>query len=138
MLRDGERDTFADALDRALKRGVRERHDRAAAVADEMVVVLARLGDALVADHGLSRLDALDETEALELVEHAIDAGAADGAPLAAEQLLDFERAERAALAAKQLEQRPASAAAPAAGPRERPLRVVGPRGSLLLNGAHG
>src|SRR5947209_20558954 len=93
-----------------------------------MVVMLALLARPLEAHHRLSRIDALEQSEALQLVEDPVDARAADTAAAPATQrVLDLRRRERAALLAEQLEQSAAGTAALAAGLRQRRLGVLHP-----------
>src|SRR4051794_7337662 len=96
---DLEVGALADPLDRPLQRRVRERHQPPAADADHVVVVpsgfVALEGDDLAAD-----VDPVDELELLELLEGAVDAGAAD----ARQTPVDLERRDRTTLAAEQLD----------------------------------
>jgi hypothetical protein len=97
-------------------------------VADEVVMVILRLGGALVADHRLPDVDALDETQPVELVEDPIDAGAADATgPPATQGILDLKSGQRAALTGEQLEHGAARTAPLAARLGERQLGPLHP-----------
>jgi len=92
-----------------------------------MVVVL-RVRRPLVADHRLPSLHPVDEAEALEVLEDAVDARAAHLPRVGLrEGALDLHGRERAALASEQLEHRLPGAAALAPGLRQRGLRVLDP-----------
>ena len=94
-----------------------ERHELATAVADKMVVVLRAVGvHRLVARQLVADLDATDDTELLELLEHAIDRRASDAPVGVLELALDVERRQRAALARKQLDDSASCTAATVAG----------------------
>jgi hypothetical protein len=91
-------------------------------------MVILTLAGALIADHRLPDVDALDETQALELVEDPIHARAADTTRrLATQRILDLDRSQRAALVGEQLEHRAARAASVAARLRERQLGPLHP-----------
>ena len=84
-----------------------------------MVLVVVR-ALRLVAGDAVADVDAREQAERDELVEHAVDRGAADAAAFAVAQLvLDVERRERAGLLVEQLDDRLARAAAPVAGVAE-------------------
>jgi len=92
------------------------------------MVVLLALAGALEANHRLADVYALHQAQPLQLVEDPVDARAAHTPAVAgAERVLDLDRGQRAPLRAKQLEHRPARAAALAAGRRERHLRALDP-----------
>lgn len=117
MLCDLERDAGRHAVDRPLELLVLEGEDVAAGVADEvvMVVLVGARQVRLVARDALADLDARQELEALELVEDAVDARAADPAFAARKRLLDLLGRERARLLGEQVDDRlPGSAAAKA------------------------
>ncbi len=131
MVVDGEAEAARDALDRRLERGVLERRDLAAGVADEVMVVVAVGQVALVARDALADVDPLDEPQLGQQLEDAVDARAADAAPLCAKAVVDLLRGQRAVLALEQLDDGVARAAAPVAGVGERRERVLAPPGSF-------
>ena len=102
---DAHRNVAAEFQDRGLKVGVGEGGDGAAVVADEVVVVAFAGADRFVAGHRLSDLELLDEVEAFEFVEDAVDAGAADRSLALAERVFDLDRGEGAGLGVEQFEQ---------------------------------
>ena len=78
-------------LERVLETGVVEHLDAPALVAHEVVVVLAARERGLEARHSAAEVDAVHEAELREPLEHAVDAGDADLAPVrtqAVEELL--------------------------------------------------
>ena len=76
MLGDVQRHALGDVPDGALELGVGERRDRAATVADEMVVVAVPFAHRFEANDVLADLEPRDQPERLELVEDPVDAGA--------------------------------------------------------------
>jgi hypothetical protein len=98
---DLEADCFADPLERVLQSPVGERLDLAAALTDEMVVVVAARRHRLVAGR-VRELEPLDELEARELVESTVDAGEADLAVLRPQRLEDLVRGQTALLSSKE------------------------------------
>jgi len=90
-------------------------------------MVLLVLAHALVADHRLACLNALDEAQPLELVEDPVDARAAHPASLAAQRILDLNRGQRTRLAVEQLDHRAARAAALVSCGGERRLGAIRP-----------
>ena len=121
-------DPLAELVDRPLQAWIGEGHHQATAVAHEVVVVLLALAHALVADHRLAGLHALDEAQALQLVEDPVDARAAHPAALLpAQRVLDLNRRQRARLAVEQLQQRAPRAAALATGRGQRRLGALHP-----------
>src|SRR4051794_9064676 len=121
---DVEGDGVGELVDRLLECGILERLDRAAAPADEMVVVLAAGVARLVARDTVAHLDAVDEPELVELLERAVDARQADGA---IERVFDVARADGAVLAAERVEHGAAGAAAPVTGLLQARLGLFGP-----------
>ena len=73
MLGHGEGDAVGEAVDGALEIVVGEGLHVATAIADHVVMVVAVGAGGLVAGRALPDLDARDQGEADELVEHAID-----------------------------------------------------------------
>ena len=100
-----------------------------AAVADEVVVVLVVVRALrLVAGDAVADLHAREQAERDQLVQHAVDRGAADAAAVAgAQRVLDVQRRERAGLLVEQLDHGLAGAAAAVAGAGEPLERVLGP-----------
>ena len=128
MLGDVEGDAPGEPVDGALELVVGEGLHVAAAVADHVVMVVAVGARGLVARGALADLDAGDEAEPDELVEHAVDRGARDGAILGAQRVLDVVGAQRARLAIEQGDDRGPRAAAAEAGLGEAAVGVLGPR----------
>ena len=130
MIGDVERHARREAVDGALQRVVLERLQAAAAVAHQVVVVLAGVRALrFVARHAVADVHAGEQSERDELVEHAVDRGAADAPAVAgAQPVLDVERGERAGLLVEQLDHGLAGAAAPVAGAGEPLERVLRPR----------
>src|SRR6185436_15244983 len=87
-----------DRLDGALERGVVERLDLAAALADEVVVVLVARADGLVAGDAVAEVDALQQALLDEAVERAVHAREADGRAARGKRLVDLLRAAAALL----------------------------------------
>ena len=83
--------------------------------------------DRFVAGHRLADLELLDEVQAFELVEDAVDAGAADRSVALAQRVFDLDRREGAGLGVEQFEQRLAGGAGVVLGLGEDVLRVLGP-----------
>ena len=97
MVVDGEAEAARDALDRLLERGILERRDLAAAVADEVMVVIAVGLVALVARDALADVDPLHEPQLGQQLEDPVDARAANAAALRAQAVVDLLRGQRAA-----------------------------------------
>ena len=106
-----------DLLERALEARIVEHLDPPAPVAHEVVVVLAVRERRLEARHTAAEVDAMNEAELRQPLEHAVDACdphlAAVG-PQAVEELL---RGHAAVLALEVRDDRLAGAARPGAGP---------------------
>ena len=128
MLGHVEGDAGGEAVDGALELVVGEGLHVAAAVADHVVMVVAVGARGLVARRALADLDARDEAEADELLEHAVDRGARDAAAVGAQRVLDLVGAQRARLAVEQADDRGPRAAAAEAGLGEAAVGVLGPR----------
>src|SRR5215213_7207876 len=75
---DGVLHAARELLDGGLELAVLERRDLAAALADDVVVVIAAGVDRLVAGDALGRVHAPREPQAVEQVERAVDRGHAD------------------------------------------------------------
>ena len=82
-----------DAVDRALKPRVVERHQPATAIADQMVVVLAADQDALVPRELTPHADALDQPELDQELQYPVDARPPDSLALLTQGILDLDRA---------------------------------------------
>ena len=128
MLGDVEGHAGREAVDGALELVVGERLNLAAAVADHVVMVMAVGAGGLVARGVLADLDAGDQTEADELLEHAVHRGPGDAAPVAAQRVLDVVGAQCARLMVEQADDRRTRAAATETGLGEAAFGVLGPR----------
>ena len=115
-----------DLPQRALELVVRERLDLAAAVAEEVVmVVLSARVDRLEAGGSRADVDALDEAVPAQLLENAVDARDPDMATLGPKPIEDLLGGQATVLRAKQLDHSlPGAAGAVAASSerRDRPL----------------
>jgi len=118
-------------IDRALERGVVERHELPTLVAQQvMVMVLAGGVGRLVTGDPVADVNAADQVVGVQELEDAVDARPADGSlasPAAAQRILDLERAERAVLAGKQFDQPVAGSAAVVSRALEDVSRVICP-----------
>lgn len=117
-----------DSLEGLLESGVLERLHLAAVVADEVVVMITSWVDALEAGDPVAQVDALHQAELVETVERAVHARNPDLRPLRARAVVDLLSGETAVLAAEQLDDDAAgAAAAPAFG--AHPIEhMIGPR----------
>jgi len=117
-----------DPLERLLESGVLERLHLAAVVADEVVVMVAARVDALEAGDPIAEVDALHEAELVETVERAVHTRNPDFRSLRTRAVVDLLGGETAVLAAEQLDDDAAgAAAAPAFG--AHPIEhMIGPR----------
>ncbi len=109
---DGVAAPVCDSLDRCFERGVLERLDLAAVVADEMVVMVPIGMRGLEASDSVAEVDALDEPESVEPFEGAVHARDTDLGSRGAEALVDLLRREATALAPEELDNRAARASA--------------------------
>ena len=116
-----------EAADRALQAGVLEGADPPAAVADDVMVVLAARDHRLIAGPALADLDPLHEPEAVQEVERAVDAGGPDPLAVCPDPLGDLLRGDAAVLARESLDHRAPGAAAATARLSERLERQLGP-----------
>ncbi len=98
MLGDRERHARADADELTLERVVSKRHQRAATIADEVMVMSSAVSQRLEAHDALPDLDPRDELGTLELLEDAIDTGARDASIPVLERGLQLDRGEGAVL----------------------------------------
>jgi hypothetical protein len=94
----------AEARDRPLQSLVFEGDEAAAVVAEQVMVMLAAGLSGLVACDPRTEVEPVDEAQLLELLEGAVDAGAAGEAAAAAELALDLLRADCAGLASEALD----------------------------------
>jgi len=99
------------ALQRPLERGIGERLDLAAVVADEMVVMIAVRVRGLVPCDAVADVDTLYEPQIGELVDGPVDAGNPSLAPVRPDAVEDLLRRETAALLAEMLDDGVARAA---------------------------
>lgn len=91
--------------DRTLELRILERGDAATVVADDvMVMMLAAWQGGLVARRRTADVEPLDQAQALEHLQRAVDGGDADLAAAAAELVGDLAGAEHAVLTTDQLE----------------------------------
>ena len=95
-----------DRLDRALERGVVERLDLAAVVADEVMVMLVPGAHRLVAGDAVAEVDALEQALLDEAVDGAVDAREADRRAARGERLVDLLGAAAALLLVEVLDHR--------------------------------
>ena len=108
MVGDLEAGAARNAGDRLLELCVLERHHRTAAIADQVMMVLAGRAQRLVAGGARANLQSLHEAQALELLEGTVDAGPPDAEIAPPQLVLDLVGAQRAVLLAQQLDHRPA------------------------------
>ena len=121
-----------DALERALEGGVLERLDAPAAVAHEMVVMVRAVGvGGLVPGDAVADVDALDETQLVEGLDHAVDRRDADVAAVAADAVEDLLCGQTAGLPAEMIDHGMARATMAEPCRAERRERVLGPGDSL-------
>src|SRR4051794_22546740 len=115
---DVEGDPCGEPADGAFERVVLEGGEPAAAIADQvrvMLVVMRALW--FVAGDAVTDVDAREQPEREKLVEPAVDRGAAEAAAFAAAQfVLNVQRRERAGLVFQQFDDHLPSAAGPVAG----------------------
>ena len=121
------------ARDRALERGIGERLDLAAVLADHVVVMVAARRGGLEAGDPVADVDALDETEVREHLEHAVDRGDPHRAVARTQVVVDLLRARTAVLLRHQVEDGGAGAAGTEAGLAQRDVGVLAPG----LDGGH-
>ena len=121
-------DPGPDLRDRGLEALVGEGLDLAAVRADEMVMMLARRQRGLVARDAAADVDSLQQTVLREQVDHAVDAGDADLAILAAEDVEDLLRRQATVLPPEQLDDVAPCAAAAVPRVTQGRKRVLGPR----------
>jgi hypothetical protein len=107
--------SVGDSLDCRLERGVFERLDLPAVVADEMVMMIAAGVGRLEARDSVAEVDPLDEPQVGHAVERAVDARNPDPSAARADAIVDLVRREAAVLLAEGLDdQSPRTAAAAA------------------------
>jgi len=109
---DGVAAPVCNSLDRCFERGVLERLDLAAVVADEMVMMVPIGVRGLEASDSVAKVDALYEPESVEPFEGAVHARDSDLGPRRAEALVDLLCREATALAPEELDNRAARASA--------------------------
>ena len=112
-----------DPFDRGLERRILERLDLSAVVADEVMVVAARMSG-LVARDAVAQVDSLHEPELVHAVERAVHAGDPDR-HRAADAIVDLVRREATVLLAEELDDHASRPATPpdVSKPIERGLR---------------
>lgn len=93
-----------DVVERALELGIGERLDRAALLANHVVVVLAAGVHRLEARRSGAEVDPLHEAVAAQLLERPVDARDPDPPSLAAELVEDLLRRQAAVLPTEQLD----------------------------------
>ena len=93
-------------VDRSLKVRIIERHQPPARIADEMVVMLATRIDELVPRGTVAELKSVDQPALAEQLKDAVDTRPSDPLLLAAQQIIEFKRGQRALLAGEQIDQR--------------------------------
>ena len=104
-----------DSLDRRLERGVLERLDLSAVVADEVVMVVAAGVGGLEARDSVSQVDALNEAQVGHAVEGAVDARDPDPSAARANAIVDLVCREATVLLTEELHDDAASASTAAA-----------------------
>jgi hypothetical protein len=104
-----------DAHDRSLERGILERLNLAAVVADEVVVMLAAGIRTLEARHAVTEVDPLHEPELVEAVEGAVHAREPNASSRATNAVVELLGGDAAVLSTEELDDRAARAAASAA-----------------------
>jgi hypothetical protein len=102
----------ADRVDRTLQPGVDKRHHLAAAIADDVVVMVAAGIEPLVSGGAPADVHAPNQAQFLELLERSVDARPADRP----QPPVDLKWRERATLAADQLDDPPPGSAGPVSG----------------------
>lgn len=115
---------------RPFELGVAERDEPAAAVAQQMVVVLAGRIGRLVSGGPVAKVEPVHECVLVEQLEHPVDARPANRAPAlapASQCILDLQRAERAVLPREKLDQLVARGAAVMARSLEHLTRMLRP-----------
>ena len=122
-----EVDLPREPFDALLERAIVERGDPAAAVADQVLVVLAGREQPLVARHALANVEATDELELHEQVEVAVDARQTDAMTGRAKGIVDLPRGERARLRLEEVDERAARLRAPVARASQDVEGVVPP-----------
>ena len=115
------------AGDRALEAGVVERDEAAAAVADEVMVVLAAGQHALEPRLVALHRHALDEPVLDQLIKGPVDARAPGPAALQPQRVLDLDGGQRAALVAEQIDDPVPRTARAESGAAQDESRVVAP-----------
>src|SRR5688500_12484559 len=116
------------ARERPLEPVVDEGLDPAAAVADEMVMVMLA-ARRLEPRDPVADVDALDEPQCRQRLERAVDARDADGAAGGADPVVDLLRRQAAALLVEELHHGAPGAAPAQPGRAEAGKRMVGPAG---------
>lgn len=124
-----------DALQPPLERGVVERLDAPAAIAHEVVVVLAVREGGLEPGDAVTQIDAVHELELRELLEHAVDARDPDPRPGLPERVEELLRREAAVLPSQAGDDLVARRAAPGTGATQRLSDVSGP---LVVHASNG
>ena len=120
--------------DRALEAGIVERDQATAALANDVMMVLAAGLLALEAGLPVADLDALGEAVLDKLVEHAVDAGSSGGTSRLAQGRLDLPGCQRARLLREQLDHPLPRPAALETRVGEHLVHMLAPRCSLLRN----
>ena len=125
MCVDGEVEPLRKSLDRPLEVVVLELRHGAAAVADDVVVVLPTRKRRLVASHARADVEPLDEPQLVEQLERAVDARLADAATV--EAVGQLPGGDAAAFARHRLDDRAARGARAVARALECGERVGAP-----------
>ena len=122
-----------ETVDRPLEPGILERLDLPAAVADEMVMVLAAGAHGLEARDPRAEVDPLEQPLGREQLEHAVDARDPDLAPGGAQTVEDLLGGQAAVLPGEQLDYRSTRPAVPQALPVERLEGRLSPLAHALM-----
>src|SRR6185437_1437738 len=115
VLGDVERHRSGHLRQRFLEARILERDHAPAVPADRVMVVMAGGIDALEASRAAADLDPLDQPELLQLLQRAVDAGAADRRLAAPQLVVEVEGGDRAVVLGERLDHRrtrPAAAVA--------------------------
>jgi hypothetical protein len=118
------------AIDRALQIAVVERHKAPTGVAKQVMVVLPRGVDQLVANRRIAQLQPSDQPVLLKQIQDAVDAGARHATLAVSQSVLDLQGTEGTPLLGKQVDHQIARAAPTVPSLIEHCPRMLGPLGS--------
>lgn len=127
MAVDPDAKPVADAINRQLETGIVERHQTTAAIADEMVVVLAGWVRHLVAGDPVADVEPVDQLVVVQKLERAIDAGATDPTVIVLQHIFDLLRAEGTVSLREELDQPIPGRPSMVPGALQHLARMLGP-----------